>query len=78
MAQTVTELEDAGLLARRQDPTDGRRMLIELTDDGRVALTADRREREGWLAQVIADRLTPKEQRMLHEAVRLLDRLADD
>jgi DNA-binding MarR family transcriptional regulator len=77
MAQTVAELEGAGLLARQPDPADGRRMLVNLTEGGRAALAADRREREGWLAETIAERLSPEEQLVLERAVGLLDRLAD-
>jgi DNA-binding MarR family transcriptional regulator len=75
MAQTVGDLEDAGLVARRADPADGRQTLLELTAAGREALAADRRSRDGWLAQVIAEELDPAEQEALVRAVDLLRRL---
>ena len=77
MAQTVAELESEGLVSRRPDPDDRRRALVELTQQGRTTLEADRRQREGWLAEAIASDLTPEEQRTLHEAVELMRRLAD-
>jgi DNA-binding MarR family transcriptional regulator len=77
MAQTVAELESDGLVSRRPDPDDRRRALVELTQQGRTTLEADRRQREGWLAEAIASDLTPDEQRTLHEAVELMRRLAD-
>ena len=77
MAQTVAELEADGLVSRRPDPDDRRRALVELTEQGRTTLAADRRQREGWLAEAIASDLTPDEQRTLHEAVELMRRLAD-
>jgi DNA-binding MarR family transcriptional regulator len=77
MAQTVAELEGAGLVARRPDPLDGRRMLVELTDGGNAALAADRRQREGWLADAIAERLSVEERRVLQRTLALLDRLAE-
>jgi DNA-binding MarR family transcriptional regulator len=77
MAQTVGELEEAGLVRRRPDPNDRRRMLIDLTDQGRVTLEAERKRREGWLAAAIAEDLSPSEQVVLREAVELLRRLAD-
>jgi len=76
MTQTLAELEGDGLIARRPDPTDGRRTLIELTERGRTILHADRRSREGWLAKAIETELTPAEQRVLERAVGLLERLA--
>jgi DNA-binding MarR family transcriptional regulator len=77
MAQTVAELESDGLVARRPDAADRRRALVELTPGGRDVLSADRRQREGWLAEAIAADLSPKEQALLGEAVLLLRRLAE-
>jgi DNA-binding MarR family transcriptional regulator len=78
MTQTISDLEGEGLIARRADPDDGRRILVELTDQGRHTLEADRRKREGWLARAIAEDLSPSEQQTLMEAVTLLRRLAED
>jgi DNA-binding MarR family transcriptional regulator len=77
MAQTVADLESAGLISRRPDPADGRRTLVELTPEGLVALEADRRVREGWLASAISSELTSAERRELSRAVELLRRLAE-
>ncbi len=77
MAQTVADLEADGLVVRRPDPSDGRRMLVELTPAGADALEADRRQREGWLARTIAEELSEAEQRLLHSAIGLLRRIAD-
>jgi DNA-binding MarR family transcriptional regulator len=76
MAQTLGELEGDGLIARRDDPTDGRRVLIEVTESGRQRLLDDRARREGWLAEAIATTLTAREQQALLAAVPLLRRLA--
>ena len=75
MAHTIAELEAAGFVARRPDPLDGRRILIELTTSGLDKLTEDRGRREGWLASAIASELAPEEQEMLIRAVPLLRRL---
>lgn len=77
MAQTVGDLEAEGLVSRRPDAVDRRRQVVELTDAGRVVLEAERRQRDGWLARGIADGFSEDEQRVLHEAVALLRRLAD-
>jgi DNA-binding MarR family transcriptional regulator len=78
MTQTVSDLEGDGLIARRPDPDDGRRILVELTEQGRQTLQADRRKREGWLARAIAEDLSVAEQQVLSRAVELLRRLAED
>jgi DNA-binding MarR family transcriptional regulator len=77
MAQTVADLESAGMVTRRPDPHDGRRALVELTEHGVATLQADRRERDGWLARAIADDLDAAERATLRESVELLRRLAD-
>jgi DNA-binding MarR family transcriptional regulator len=77
MAQTVTELQAQGLVTRRPDSEDRRRALVELTGPGLEALAADRRQREGWLAQAIAQGFSEAEQTVLSEAVGLLRRLAE-
>jgi DNA-binding MarR family transcriptional regulator len=77
MAQTVSELETDGLITRRPDPADGRRALLELTDQGRHTLEADRRARDGWLIQAITESFSEQEQQALARAVPLLRRLAD-
>lgn len=77
MAQTVAELEADGLVSRRPDPEDRRRALVELTGEGRSVLEADRRQREGWLAQAISEGFSEQEQQTLLEAVGLIRRLAE-
>jgi DNA-binding MarR family transcriptional regulator len=77
MAQAVGELEAIGLVTRRPDPHDGRRALVELTAEGLNVLHADRRQRDGWLAEAITERFSAREQEVLEEAVALLRRLAD-
>jgi DNA-binding MarR family transcriptional regulator len=78
MTQTVSDLEADGLIARRADPTDRRRILVELTAQGRRTLEEDRRQREGWLARAIAEDLSAQERKVLEQAVSLLRRLAED
>lgn len=77
MAQTVGDLEAEGYVTRSPDPADRRRALVQLTQRGHEELEADRRRREGWLAQAIASDLSPKEQELLADAVDVLRRLAD-
>jgi DNA-binding MarR family transcriptional regulator len=78
MTQTISDLEADGLIARRADPSDGRRTLVDLTEQGVAILEEDRRQREGWLARAIAEDLSLEEQRVLTEALDLLRRLAED
>jgi DNA-binding MarR family transcriptional regulator len=76
MAHTLAELETAGLIRRRPDPGDGRRIHIELTEGGRERVLEERGKREDWLAAAIAAELSAEEQRTLLAAVPLLRRLS--
>ena len=77
MAQTVADLEAAGLISRRPDPSDGRRTLVDLTEQGRSTLEDDRRDRAGWLASAIERELSAAERRRLAQDLELLRRLAE-
>ncbi len=77
MAQTVSDLERAGLVSRRPDPDDGRRAFVELTSAGLDLLRTTRARRETWLTEALERELGPRERELLREAVALLDRIAD-
>lgn len=77
MAQTVNDLETAGLVSRRPDPNDGRRAFIELTVRGRQLLQTTRARRETWLTAVLESELDADERALLQEAIILLERIAD-
>ena len=76
MAQTLAELESSGLIERRADPEDRRRIQIELTEQGRERVLEERGKREGWLAAAITAELSPNEQQTLLAALPLLRRLS--
>ena len=77
MAQTVHDLEAAGLISRRADPNDGRRAFVELTAGGVELLQTTRAQRETWLTEALERRLDADERALLHEAIILLERIAD-
>jgi DNA-binding MarR family transcriptional regulator len=75
MTRTVNCLVEEGYAARRPHPTDGRQVLVDLTEKGREILLADRRRRDAWLTQRLRE-LTPDERALLREVAPLLQRLA--
>jgi DNA-binding MarR family transcriptional regulator len=77
MAQTVRDLQTAGLVSRRPDPADGRRVFVELTAAGRELLRATRTRRETWLTEALERELNAGERALLHEALALMSRIAD-
>jgi DNA-binding MarR family transcriptional regulator len=77
MAQTVGDLERAGLVSRRPDPDDGRRAFVELTTAGLDLLHTTRARRESWLTEALERELDSHERAALRDAVALLGRIAD-
>lgn len=75
MAQTVALLEEAALVERQPDPTDGRQQLILLTPAGEAALTEFRRTAEAWVSEAITEQLSSTEQAELARGVELLGRI---
>ncbi len=68
-------LEARGLVQRTPHPTDGRQVILALTAEGRELVTENRRAREAWLAQRLAE-LTPAERDTLARAAEIMERLA--
>lgn len=78
MARTVALLVEGGQVEQYRHPTDGRKILLRLTEAGQAELQGTRDRRVEWLADAIGTRLNPAEQATLAAAVPLLARLAED
>ena len=74
MTRTVGCLEELGLVTRRPHDTDGRQVVVELTEAAREAIELDRVRRDAWLAQRL-DELEPEDRELLRRVAPLLDRL---
>jgi DNA-binding MarR family transcriptional regulator len=77
MTRTVNCLQDAGLVTRSAHESDGRQVVVGLTDDARAVLDEDRRRRDAWLATHLFE-LEPSERDLLRAVAPLLDRLASE
>jgi DNA-binding MarR family transcriptional regulator len=76
MHETVLLLERRGLVARRPDPGDRRKLLVEVTSAGRRIVSELMGLRHEWLATAIKRDLTPAEREMLTIAAGLMQRIA--
>ena len=74
MTRIVNGLELRGLVARTPRVTDGRQSVVSLTDSGRQILLANRRRRDQWLAQRLAE-LEPEERDVLRKSVAILEKV---
>ena len=77
MAETVAALRQAGLVAAKSDPTDGRKTLVSATSAGRKLISNITPVREAWLEAAIEQNLTPAERRTLLKAAFIMERLAE-
>ncbi len=75
MTRVIAALEEKGLVSRVPHATDRRQVLVAATDRARAMLLEDRRRREAWLVDHLAE-LTPEERAILQAAAPILDRLA--
>ena len=77
MTRTVSGLEDGGYVVREAHATDGRQVVVCLTDKGRSTVVADRRRRDEWLAKRMRE-LSADERAVLRKATPILQRLASE
>lgn len=75
MTRTVNSLVDLGLVAKAEHPTDGRQVVVSLTDAGVAEVDETRRRRDAWLADRLRQ-MTKDERALLVDAAELLRRIA--
>ncbi|MFJ2631986.1 MarR family winged helix-turn-helix transcriptional regulator [Streptomyces sp. NPDC087422] len=75
MCTIIGVLQERGLVVRDPDPSDGRRIVVSLSQAGLDGLHGARAERARRLARAIDEELTPEEQRLLADAIPLLERI---
>lgn len=75
MTRTVAALEELGLVDRTAHPTDGRQVLVALTEQGGLVVRETRKRRDAWLARRLAE-LSVADRAVLAEAATILSRVA--
>jgi len=74
MNRTVNCLQESGYVRRSADETDGRKVVISLTDDGRAVVDETARRRDAWVEEALAA-LSPVERQTLAEAAEIMQRM---
>ncbi|SHH25746.1 DNA-binding transcriptional regulator, MarR family [Jatrophihabitans endophyticus] len=75
MTKVIAGLEDRGLVARTPHPTDGRQVIISITDRGLTLLDSEKQSRDAWLTRQLAA-LTPEERAQVQRIIPILEKLA--
>ena len=78
MGTTLTGLERRGLIERRPDPEDGRRIVMSLTDAGRQMLRSRRDAGTEHMAEALSAEFTGEELAQLMVGAQLIERLAQN
>lgn len=76
MGALIAQLERQELVERQPHPTDGRQMLIALTEAGLAARHRQQAAKRAWLLAAI-ERLEPSEVQTLQAAIPLIRRLGE-
>jgi DNA-binding MarR family transcriptional regulator len=76
ITRMAARLEHDGFVDRRRSSHDGRSAIVELTEDGRLALAAMDERVDAYLARQFAA-LTDAERRTLQDALPVLERLLE-
>jgi DNA-binding MarR family transcriptional regulator len=76
MGATLSALRNRGLVERRPDPEDGRRVVLTVTEAGLQELKARRNARAELLARALADGFTRAELEQLAAVAPLIERPA--
>jgi len=74
MNRTVNCLQDAGYIRRSADENDGRKVVIDLTDEGRAVVDETARRRDAWVEEALAE-IEPAEREILAKAAAIMQRM---
>lgn len=77
LTRTIAELDAAGLIQRREDESDRRALLIEITQKGHELVAEDALRQNQWLADAMI-KLTRAERGVLAIAALLLEQLVEE
>ncbi len=75
ITRTVNCLSELGLLRREPHPSDGRQVILHLSETGESLLAAERMRRDAWLARRLRE-LDATDREVLRRAAVILERLA--
>jgi DNA-binding MarR family transcriptional regulator len=78
MGTTLAELERRGLVERRPDPEDGRRIVVSVTAEGQLTRRTRRDAQTEQLAKILSAEFTRSELQHLMAAAPLVERLAQN
>ncbi|GAA2050685.1 MarR family winged helix-turn-helix transcriptional regulator [Leifsonia soli] len=77
MAAIVEALEGVGFVTRSQDPNDGRRQIVDLTEAGWAQVAGQKEAGLAWLDEALSQQVSKAELITLAAATAILERVLD-
>lgn len=77
MAAIVEALEGLGFVTRSQDPNDGRRQIVDLTEAGWAQVAGQKEAGLAWLDRALSEQASEAELITLAAATAILERILD-
>jgi DNA-binding MarR family transcriptional regulator len=77
MSQILNELLKFNYISRTASDTDGRKVIISLTEEGEKTILQMRSERDMWLARAIRETCNEEEEALLRKVIETLTKLVD-
>lgn len=75
MTRTINCLQERGLVERRPHPTDGRQVVVSLSETGRALIASTLAERDTWMAERL-EALSAEDLDVVRRAVKILEEVA--
>ncbi|WP_305094052.1 MarR family winged helix-turn-helix transcriptional regulator [Prescottella sp. R16] len=77
MTRVIASLADLGLVDRAPHPTDGRQIVVSLSDAGRDLMVSETQAREAWMTEKLSH-LTDADLATLRDAVTIITGLVEN
>lgn len=76
MTRVIASLTEMDLVERKPHPTDGRQIIVSLSEGGRALIADETNAREAWMTEQLAG-LSTDQLKVLEEAVGIMKQIVD-
>ncbi|MFJ4656697.1 MarR family winged helix-turn-helix transcriptional regulator [Nocardia sp. NPDC088792] len=77
MTRVIASLSELELVERNPHPTDGRQIIVSLSEAGRALVLDENQAREAWMTDQLSN-LSPDKLKVLGEAVSIMKQIVDE
>ncbi|MEV6069997.1 MarR family transcriptional regulator [Nocardia sp. NPDC052001] len=77
MTRVIASLSEMSLVQRDPHPTDGRQIIVSLSENGRALIADETHAREAWMTDQLSN-LSPDQLAVLEQAVGIMKQIVDE